>query len=52
MQAALEHEEDTPMTEKSTRNATLTLGNQSIEFPVYDAVHGPSVCSDAPASSR
>jgi citrate synthase len=43
MQAAPEHEEDTPMTEKSTRTATIILDNQSREFPVYDAVHGPSV---------
>jgi citrate synthase len=43
MQAAPEHEEDTPMTEKSTRTATITFDNQSREFPIYDAVHGPSV---------
>ncbi len=30
------------MTEKP-RTATLTLGDKSIELPVYDAVHGPSV---------
>ena len=43
MQAAPEHEEDTPMAEKSTRTATITLDNRNMEFPVYDAVHGPSV---------
>ena len=31
------------MIEKSTRNATIILDNQSREFPIYDAVHGPSV---------
>ena len=31
------------MTEKSTRTATIILDNRSVEFPVYDAVHGPSV---------
>ncbi len=31
------------MAEKSTRTATITLDNRSTEFPVYDAVHGPSV---------
>ena len=31
------------MTEKSTRTATITLDNRSMEVPVYDAVHGPSV---------
>jgi len=31
------------MTQKSTRTATITFDNQSREFPIYDAVHGPSV---------
>ena len=31
------------MDKKSTRNATITLDNHSLDFPVYDAVHGPSV---------
>ena len=31
------------MSEKSTRNATITLDGKTAEFPVYDGVHGPSV---------
>ena len=31
------------MTPKSTRTATITFDNQTREFPIYDAVHGPSV---------
>ena len=31
------------MKDASTRTATLTLDGKSIEMPVYDAVHGPSV---------
>ena len=31
------------MTEKPARTATITLDNRSMEVPVYDAVHGPSV---------
>ncbi len=31
------------MTDSSKRSATIILDNKSVEFPVYDAVHGPSV---------
>ncbi|MBY8975809.1 citrate (Si)-synthase [Rhodobacteraceae bacterium NNCM2] len=31
------------MAEKSSRSATITLDGKSVDFPVYDAVHGPSV---------
>ena len=31
------------MSDKPSRTATLTLDGKSVEFPVYDAVHGPSV---------
>lgn len=31
------------MSDKPTRTATLTLDGKTIEFPVFDAVHGPSV---------
>ena len=32
-----------PMNEKSERSATIILDNESMECPVYDGVHGPSV---------
>jgi len=31
------------MADDSTRTATLTLDGKSVEFPVFDGVHGPSV---------
>ncbi|MEM8840750.1 MAG: citrate synthase, partial [Pseudomonadota bacterium] len=31
------------MAEKTPRTATITLDGKSVDFPVYDAVHGPSV---------
>ncbi|MEM7211316.1 MAG: citrate/2-methylcitrate synthase, partial [Pseudomonadota bacterium] len=31
------------MSDKPTRTATFTLDGKTVEFPVYDAVHGPSV---------
>ena len=31
------------MTENAPRTATLTYNNKTMELPVYDAVHGPSV---------